>query len=57
MPGKPTNKNKLVIPVKKDMPDYSNDPCFVKKAERAEANLKKYGLPKDFQNQIQKKGK
>lgn len=41
-----TNKNKSGIPVKKDMPDYSNDPYFIKKAEKATAFLKKHGLPK-----------
>jgi hypothetical protein len=49
MAGKTVNKNTAEIPVKKDMRDYSNDPYFVKKAEKATAFLKKNGLPKDFQ--------
>ena len=49
MARKTVNKNTSPIPVKKDMPDYSNDPSVIAKAERAEANLKKYGLPKELQ--------
>lgn len=57
MAGKTVKKSPLRIRVKKDMPDYSKDPYFVKKAERAEANLKKYGLPKELQDKLQKKTK
>ena len=57
MAGKAAKKNTSIIRVKKDMPDYSKDPYFVKKAERAEANLRKYGLPKELQDKIQKKAK
>ena len=46
--GKPGN----VILVKK-MRDYSNDPAFKKKAEKATIFLEKYGLPESFK----KKGK
>ncbi len=41
------------ITVKKNMKDYSNEPYFVKKAEKAMAFLKKHGLPR----QITKKDK
>ena len=57
MARKAVNKNTSPIPVKKDMPDYSNDPSVIAKAERAEANLKKYGLPKELLNELQKKTK
>ena len=36
------------ITVKKKMRDYSNEPYFVKKAEKATAFLKKHGLPKSI---------
>ncbi len=42
-------KSKEIIVVKK-MRDYSNDPTFKKKAEKAKAFLKKNGLPKAFTN-------
>ena len=35
------------ITVNPNMRDYSKDPFFVKKAERARAFIAKYGLPKD----------
>jgi hypothetical protein len=54
MSGAANNKNKIEIPVKKDMRDYSNDPYFVKKAEKAAAFLKKHGLPKQLK---QKQGR
>jgi hypothetical protein len=50
-------KYTIIIREKKDMPDYSNDPSVIAKAEKAEANLKKYGLPKEFQDKLQKKEK
>ncbi len=37
---------KLDVTVKKNMRDYSKDPFFVEKAEKAIAFLKKHGLPK-----------
>jgi hypothetical protein len=45
------NKNKAgkidaTIIVDDNMRDYSNDPFFVKKAEKATAFLQKHGLPK-----------
>ena len=45
-------KNSSVTIVKK-MRDYSNDPAFKKKAEKATIFLEKYGLPESFK----KKGK
>lgn len=39
------NKSKSKIPVKKDMRDYSNEPCIIESAARATAFLKKHGLP------------
>ena len=45
------NKNKTSkVAVNENMQDYSKEPFFVKKAEKATAFLKKHGLPK-----IQKK--
>ena len=35
------------ITVNPNMRDYSKDPFFVKKAERARALIAKYGLPKE----------
>jgi hypothetical protein len=49
MAGKAIDKSASQIRVNKDMRDYSNDPFVIQKAERAEANLKKYGLPKELQ--------
>lgn len=49
MPSIAINKGKSDkedITVKKNMRDYSNEPYFVKKAEKATAFLKKHGLPK-----------
>ena len=42
------NPGKGNITVKKNMKDYSNEPYFVKKAEKAMAFLKKHGLPKSI---------
>lgn len=36
------------ITVVKNMRDYSNEPVFKKKAEKASQFLKKHGLPKSF---------
>jgi hypothetical protein len=41
-------ENKSEIAVVKKMRDYSKEPVFNKKAEKAIAFLKKYGLPKPF---------
>lgn len=57
MPGKVNSKNKSAIPVKKDMPDYSNDPYFVEKAKKAEEHLRKWGLPKELQDELDKQKK
>jgi hypothetical protein len=40
--------NKSEIAVVKKMRDYSKEPVFKKKAEKAISFLKKRGLPKDF---------
>jgi len=44
------------IATDKNMRDYSNEPAFIKSAERAEAFLKKHPLPKEI-TQPKKKGK
>lgn len=47
----PTAKSKKETPgitVVKKMKDYSKDPYFVKKAERARAFLEKHPLPESF---------
>lgn len=36
------------ITVVKNMRDYSNEPVFKKKAEKAKAFIEKHGLPKHF---------
>ena len=51
MPAIVINKgksDKVNITVKKNMKDYSNEPSFVKKAEKATAFFKKHGLPKSI---------
>lgn len=45
----------LNITVVKHMRDYSNEPVFVKKAERATKFLKKHPLPEEF-TEPKKKG-
>lgn len=40
--------NKNEIAVVKKLRDYSDEPVFKKKAEKANAFLKKHGLPKSF---------
>lgn len=40
--------NKSEIAVVKKMRDYSKEPVFKKKAEKAAAFLKKYGVPEAF---------
>jgi hypothetical protein len=42
------NKNLGEVSVVKKMKDYSGDPVFKKKAEKAITFLKKNGLPKAF---------
>lgn len=36
------------ITIVKDLPDYSKDPVFIKKAEETSAIIKKYGVPERF---------
>jgi len=45
------------ITVVKNMRDYSNEPVFVKKAERATEFLKKHPLPEEFLKQKRNKTK
>lgn len=54
MAKKEINKDKLEISIKKDMRDYSNEPAFVKAAERETNFLKKHGLPKIFKKKNDK---
>jgi hypothetical protein len=56
MSEKINGKKQTHITVDKNMQDYSNEPAFVKAAEKATAFLKKHPLPKDFA-QPKKKGK
>ena len=56
MSNKITDKKQTHITIDKNMRDYSNEPAFVKAAERAAAFLKKHPLPKEF-TQAKKKGK
>jgi hypothetical protein len=44
---KPNSKGVIVV---KNMRDYSNDPYFIKKAEKAKATIEKYGLPSQKEN-------
>ena len=50
------NKHLPGITVDPNMPDYSKDPFFIKKVERARAFIAKNGLPKDKDGKA-KKGK
>lgn len=50
MSKKLIDRIKLNATVDPNMPDFSNDPYFVKKNEKAEANLKKWGLPDAIKN-------
>ena len=54
MTGKAAKKTTVIIPVDKNMRDYSNEPFIVAKTKRAEEFLKKNGLPKDFQEKSSK---
>jgi hypothetical protein len=47
MPATAAKKHLPGITVNPNMRDYSKDPFFVKKAERARALIAKYGLPKE----------
>lgn len=50
MPTVASKKEKTnSITVVKKMRDYSNEPAFKKKAEKATEFLKKHGLPKAFE--------
>jgi hypothetical protein len=51
----PIKKHLPGITVDPNMRDYSKDPYFVKKAEKARALIAKYGFPKD--DKPSKKGK
>lgn len=47
-----TTNNKdtqLQITIVHNMPDYSKDPYFVKKLEKARATLERVGLPKGWE--------
>ena len=55
MSKKNTNIKQPHIIIDKNMRDYSNEPDFIKAAERAQAFLKKHPLPKEF-TQRKKKG-
>lgn len=48
MPAEILKKSKLDmnVVVNKKMRDYSNEPVFIEKAEKAREVIKKYGLPK-----------
>jgi len=43
--------------VDKNMPDFDDDPVFVKKAEETAAFLKKHPLPEEFLKKIKEKNK
>jgi hypothetical protein len=45
-----SKKNRSVLMVDKNMKTYANDPFFVNKANRANALIGKYGLPKNHGN-------
>ena len=44
-----STKKETTITIVKKMKNYSSDPAFKKKGEKAVAFLKKNGLPKSFQ--------
>lgn len=39
---------KGIFTIDYNMRDYSDDPCFKRAKERAQANLAKYGIPEEF---------
>ena len=43
--------------IDKNMPDFENDPVFVKRAEEAAAFLKKHPLPEEFLKKVKEKNK
>jgi hypothetical protein len=47
-------QDKSNVPVDPNMRDYSNEPFFVKKAEKAADTIKKYGLPKEIEKRVKK---
>ncbi|MDP4132245.1 MAG: hypothetical protein Q8939_18965 [Bacteroidota bacterium] len=55
MPAKTKKKYEAQITIDPDMPDYSNDPYFVKKNEEATAFLKKHGLPDELLEKLKDK--
>ncbi|MDP4251559.1 MAG: hypothetical protein Q8918_15755 [Bacteroidota bacterium] len=57
MPAKTKKKYEAQITIDPDMPDYSNDPYFVKKNEEATAFLKKHGLPDELLEKLKDKKK
>lgn len=40
--------------IDKNMPNYGNDPYFIKKAEKARENLIKYGIPEKLKAYLEK---
>ncbi len=44
------SKSGLNVVVNKNMKDYTNEPYFVEKAEKARQLIKKHGLPKSHSN-------
>jgi hypothetical protein len=38
----------IKVTIVEELPDYDNDPYFVKKAEEAKAILEEHGLPKEY---------
>lgn len=57
MPAKIKRKYKSQMTIDSEMPDFSADPVFVKKAEEAAAFLKKHPLPEEFLKKIKEKNK
>ena len=56
MPAIKLNKKHLDgVIVVKEMRDYSNEPFFKMKAEKAKAFIEKHGLPKSFQKKVDDK--
>jgi hypothetical protein len=57
MPSKINKKYKLQSTIAPEMPDFENDPVFVKRADEAAAFLKKHPLPKELLKKLQEKNK
>jgi hypothetical protein len=51
-PKKNEQTKKHSVRVDENMPDYSKDPTFIKRAEEAAAFLKKHPLPPDFKKRV-----